>query len=78
MDKNALIFDNGERRTEIKELSEENMFSFAQDLDGELHVVSLTRSEMLALMCYFHAEAQDEFLRGGVRYMPTEKSYATA
>ncbi|MEC1692607.1 hypothetical protein P9E05_14080 [Bacillus mojavensis] len=76
MDKHALIFDNGERRTTIKELSEENMFSFAQDLDGELHVVSLTRSEMLALVCYFHAEAYDEALRGSVRYMPTPEAEA--
>lgn len=77
LDKNVLIFDNGERRTEIKEDREENMYCFAQKLDDDtLQVISFTRSEMLAIMSYFHAEAQDEFLRGAVRYMPTPEAEA--
>lgn len=71
-----MIFDNGERRTEIKEDRLENMYSFAQKLDDTLHVISFTRSEMLAIISYFHAEAQDELSRGSVRYMPTPKAEA--
>lgn len=77
MDKNVMIFDNGERRTEIKEDREENMYCFAQKLDDDtLQVISFTRSEMLAIMCYFQAEAQDDLLRGAVRYMPTPEAEA--
>ncbi|WP_434785693.1 hypothetical protein [Bacillus velezensis] len=76
MDKNVMIFDNGERRTEIKEDRQENMYCFAQVLDGEQHVISVTRSEMLAIVSYFHAEAHDEYLRGAVRYMPTPEAEA--
>lgn len=77
MDKNVLIFDNGERRTEIKEDREENMYCFAQKLDDDtLQVISFTRSEMLAIMTYFHAEACDEYVRGAVRYIPTAEAEA--
>ncbi|WP_063336312.1 hypothetical protein [Bacillus subtilis] len=77
MDKNVMIFDNGERRTEIKEDRLENMYSFAQKLDDDtLQVISFTRSEMLAIVSYFHAEAHDELSRGSVRYMPTPEAEA--
>ncbi|WP_155589437.1 hypothetical protein [Bacillus amyloliquefaciens] len=56
---------------------EENMYCFAQKLDDDtLQVISFTRSEMLAIMTYFHAEARDEYVRGAVRYMPTAEAEA--